>query len=67
MRTYFCGCGNKVDINKGESKECQCGKVFGSTGSISNYINMRKTLSGTTKIEFNESTMDQSIRKMNNG
>ena len=67
MKLYFCKCGNKVEINTNETKQCDCGKVFGSSGSISNYINMRNTLSGTTKVEFSTTTMDESIRKMNNG
>ena len=36
-------------------------------GKPGDYINMRKTWSGTTKVEFNTITMDESIRKMNNG
>ena len=36
-----------------------------SDGAINNHINMRKTWSGTTKIEFSEKTMDESIKKMN--
>ena len=67
MKIYFCICGNKVEINKNETKECDCGKVFGSSGSLSDYINMRKTLSGTTKMEFNTVTVDESIERMKNG
>ena len=33
-------------------------------GKIGNHINMRKTWSGTTKIEFSESTVEKSIEKM---
>ena len=33
-------------------------------GKIGNHINMRKTWSGTTKIEFSETTIDKSIEKM---
>ena len=33
-----------------------------SSDKISNYINMRKTLSGTTKMEFNQTTMGDDIR-----
>jgi hypothetical protein len=36
-------------------------------GPIGNHINMRKTWSGTTKIEFNTTTIDESIKKMNEG
>ena len=33
-------------------------------GKPGDYINMRKTWSGTTKIEFSESTVEKSIEKM---
>ena len=65
MKLYFCECGNKVEIQSNQTKECDCGKVFGSSGSISNYINMRKTWSGTTKVEFSETTIDKDIANRN--
>ena len=68
MRTYFCGCGNKIDVSKGNLKECSCGKSYGYSGSLNNIqINMRKTLSGTTKVEFNHVTMDEDIAQRNRG
>ena len=67
MRIYYCDCGEKVEILNQGTKECNCGYVFGSTAKISDGINVRKKWSGTTKIEFNETTVDESIRKMNNG
>ena len=67
MRTYFCKCGGKIEISGSDIKKCDCGKKFGESGSISDYINMRNTWSGTTKVEFSTTTMDESIRKMNNG
>ena len=35
-------------------------------GSIGNHINMRKTWSGQTKVEFSQTTMDQDIADRNN-
>ena len=64
MRIYYCQCGKRTEVNSGESNECKCGKIFGASGKISDYIYMRNTLSGTTKIEFSESSMDESISKM---
>ena len=66
-RTYYCDCGEHVESVKGEIPQCSCGEVFGRTGSHLDGINMRTTWSGTTKIEFNTTTMDESIKKMNNG
>tara|TARA_Y100000004_G_C8745495_1_gene340132 strand:- start:24 stop:224 length:201 start_codon:yes stop_codon:yes gene_type:complete len=64
MRIYYCSCGIKTEVPKGVVKECECGKVFGTSGKISNYINMRNTLSGTTKMEFSTTTIDESIKTM---
>ena len=67
MKIIYCQCGVKTEIQKGEAKECKCGKVFGvRSEKISDYINMRTTLSGTTKMEFSTTTVDESIKKMRN-
>ena len=29
MKIIYCQCGVKTEIQKGEAKECKCGKVFG--------------------------------------
>ena len=39
-------------------------KLSNSSDKISNYINMRKTLSGTTKMEFNTGTVKDSVENM---
>jgi len=68
MRTYYCKCGSKVEVIKNVVGECKCSKLFGVGNSkISNGINMRTTWSGTTQIEFSETTVDESIEKMNRG
>tara|TARA_R100000655_G_C2944704_1_gene186285 strand:- start:51 stop:260 length:210 start_codon:yes stop_codon:yes gene_type:complete len=65
MRTYYCSdCGKGTDVVSGKITKCKCGKVFGIAGKVSDYINMRNTLSGTTKIEFSESTVADSVKKM---
>ena len=65
MKIIYCQCGVKTELQKGEAKECKCGKVFGvRSEKISDYINMRTTLSGTTKMEFSTTTVDESIKNM---
>ncbi len=64
MRIYYCSCGVRTEVPKGVVKECECGKVFGTSDKLSNYINMRNTLSGTTKMEFSTTTIDESIKTM---
>ena len=36
-----------------------------SDGAINNHINMRKTWSGQTKVEFSQTTMDEDIKARN--
>ena len=61
-RTYYCKCGDKVE--SGGDMTCKCGHVFGNTFKISNHINMRTTWSGTTQLEFNNTTIEESIKNM---
>ena len=61
-RTYYCECGGKVE--SGEDMTCKCGHVFGNTFKTSNHVNMRTTWSGTTKMEFRETTMADSMTDM---
>ena len=64
MKIIYCQCGVKTELQKGEAKECKCGKVFGvRSEKISDYINMRKTpLGSTTKMEISHTTIDQDIK-----
>ena len=66
MRTYYCeDCEKCVDIDMKKLPECKCGKIFGVSGNISDYINMRNTWSGQTKVEFSTTTMDADIADRN--
>ena len=66
MRIYYCSkCSRKTEVPKNVVKQCKCGNVFGTTGKISDHINMRNTLSGTTKMEFTHTTMDADIAERN--
>ena len=66
MRTYYCeDCEKCVDIDVKVSKLCKCGHAFGVSSNISDYINMRNTWSGQTKVEFSQTTMDEDIAQRN--
>jgi|TARA_Y100000593_G_scaffold68129_1_gene125206 hypothetical protein len=54
-----------VDFERHVTPVCKCGKLFGTSGNISDYINMRKTWSGQTKVEFSQTTIDQDIADRN--
>ncbi len=65
-RTYYCkSCSKCVDFKADESYICKCGHVFGTSSNVSDYINMRKTWSGQTKVEFSSTTIDQDIADRN--
>ena len=65
MRIYYCECGVRTEVPVNEIKQCKCGKVFGTSGKVSDHINMRTTWSVTTKVEFNQTTIDQDIADRN--
>ena len=66
MRTYWCDkCRKTVDIDIKVSSECKCGKIFGYNYNPKKYINMRTTWSGQTKVEFNQTTIDDDIKQRN--
>ena len=49
----------------GELVEFFPNKFSFKDSSVGNYINMRKTWSGQTKVEFSQTTMDQDIKDRN--
>ena len=65
MRIYYCQCGIRTEVSKDEVKQCECGKVFGTTSKISDSINMRTTWSGQTQVEFSQTTIDEDIKQRN--
>jgi len=67
-RTYYCKtCQESITFQNGDIMKCsECSALFGNEKRNPFEINMRNTLSGTTKVEFNTITMDESIKNMNN-
>ena len=66
-RTYYCQtCEKSVTFKNDEIMKCNnCSSLFGNQKKNPFEINMRTTWSGTKKVEFNTTTMDESISKMN--
>tara|TARA_Y100000296_G_C5123682_1_gene231721 strand:- start:83 stop:253 length:171 start_codon:yes stop_codon:yes gene_type:complete len=44
---------------------CDCGHYVKDHNNIKDHVNMRTTWSGTTKVEFSETTMEQDIAQRN--
>ncbi len=66
--SYCSDCNERLEFKKDSEFKCSnCGHVFFSSYSTSNFINMRTTWSGQTKMEFNTTSMSDSINKMKNG
>ena len=65
-RTYYCNsCKQCIDFKPNDEHICKCGYIFGKTVIISDGINMRKTWSGQTQVEFSQTTIDQDIADRN--
>jgi len=64
-RIYYCNkCGKKSEFNVEDNRICDCGYIYGGGWKTVNQVNMRKTWSGTTKIEFRETTLEQSMKDL---
>ena len=46
--------------------KCDCGHYVKKRNNTKDYVNMRNTWSGTTKVEFSTTTMEQDIAERNN-
>ena len=68
-RTYYCKtCQKSVTFQSDEVMKCyDCSALFGNQKRNPFEINMRTTWSGQTKVEFSQTTMGESINKMNKG
>tara|TARA_R100001594_G_scaffold49825_1_gene82852 strand:- start:5284 stop:5493 length:210 start_codon:yes stop_codon:yes gene_type:complete len=63
---FYCHrCNKKGEFETKKEMHCDCGHYTDSSKNISDYINMRKTWSNTTKVEFNTTTMDKDIAERN--
>jgi acetone carboxylase gamma subunit len=67
-RTYYCKeckSSTEVAMPTAETIKCKCGYIFGGNfNNTKDYVNMRTTWSGTTKMEFRETTMADSMTDM---
>ena len=64
---FFCHrCNNKVECETKSQMVCDCGHYVKDHDDIRNHVNMRTTWSGTTKVEFSQTTMADDIAQRNN-
>ena len=64
---FYCHkCGQKGEFETKKDMQCDCGHYVKERGRASDHVNMRTTWSGTTKVEFSQTTMEQDIAERNN-
>ena len=67
MILFYCNkCGKKSEFKTKKEMQCGCGKYVGKRETTGDFINMRTTWSGTTKLEFSTTTMEKDIAQRNN-
>ena len=64
---FYCHkCGQKGEFKNKNDMRCDCGHYVNKRNRAKDHINMRTTWSGTTQVEFNQTTMEKSIEDMRN-
>ena len=65
-RLFICHkCDTKVECETKAEMICDCGNYVKDHDDVRNHVNMRNTWSKTTQVEFNTTTIDESIKRMN--
>ena len=68
MIIYYCyKCGKRGEFETKKEMQCDCGHYVEKRNNTKDHVNMRTTWSGTTQVEFNETTVEESIKEMNHG
>ena len=66
MIIFYCHkCNSRVECETKAQMKCECGYYVKKHNNPKDYVNMRNTWSGTTKVEFSETTMEQDIAERN--
>ena len=64
---FYCHkCNSRVECETKADMKCDCGHYVKKRNNTKDYVNMRNTWSGTTKVEFSTTTMEQDIAERNN-
>ena len=67
MIIFYCHrCGKRGEFETKAEMKCGCGHyVKDKRNRAKDYVNMRTTWSGTTKVEFSKTTMEEDIVQRN--
>ena len=58
-------CNKKTECETKAQMKCDCGHYVEKRNNTKDHVNMRTTWSGTTKIEFSNTTMEEDIVQRN--
>ena len=63
---FYCHkCGEKGEFERKQDMKCECGHYVKDHDNSRNHVNMRNTWSGQTKVEFSTTTLEDSVKRMN--
>jgi hypothetical protein len=63
---FYCHrCNTRVECETKAQMKCACGHYIKKRENAKDHVNMRTTWSGTTKLEFSSTTVEDSIKRMN--
>ena len=63
---FYCHrCGQKGEFKTKKDMRCDCGHYVNKRNNTKDHVNMRTTWSKTTQVEFNNTTIEDSIKEMN--
>ena len=63
---FYCHrCGQKGEFENKKDMNCDCGNYINKRNNTKDHVNMRTTWSKTTQVEFNNTTIEDSIKEMN--
>ena len=66
MIIFICHkCNTKVECETKAEMICDCGSYVKKHNNVKDHFNMRTTWSGTTQVEFSETTIEDSVKRMN--
>ena len=64
---FFCHkCNKKIECETKAQMKCSCGYYIEKRNNTKDHVNIRTTWSGTTKIEFSNTTIEEDIAQRNN-
>ena len=63
---FYCHkCNTKVECETKAEMECDCGHYVKKHDNTKDHVNMRTTWSGTTQVEFSQTTIEDDIDDRN--